>query len=53
MTARTKLLTLKITPPERQTLRNEAARRGVTQADLVRQALSAAGVPLWGAAVQR
>lgn len=53
MTAKTKLLTLKITPPERQSLREEAARRGMTQAALVRQGLDAVGVPLWGAAAQR
>ena len=38
---------IRATPAQRMALRSEAERRGVTQSDLVRQALAAAGVPLW------
>ena len=48
-----KMFTIRATPSERDAIKAEAQRRGITQADLVRQALSAAGVPLWAAAEQR
>ena len=38
---------IRATPAQRMALKSEAERRGVTQSDLVRQALAAAGVPLW------
>ena len=43
---------IRATPSQRTALREEAQRRGLTQSDLVRQALGAAGVPLWAAAEQ-
>ena len=47
------MFTIRATPSQRDAIKAEAERRGMTQAALVRQALSAAGVPLWGAAEQR
>jgi hypothetical protein len=47
------LVTIRASDPQRDALRTEAERRGMTQAELIRQALTAAGVPLWGAAEQR
>lgn len=47
------LVTIRATEAQRDALRDEADRRGVSQSALVRQALAAAGVPLWAAAEQR
>ena len=43
---------IRATPAQRLALKSEAERRGVTQSDLVRSALAAAGVPLWGSSEQ-
>lgn len=43
---------IRATPSQKQALKVEAERRGLTQSQLVRQALGAAGVPLWAAAGQ-
>lgn len=45
--------TIRATPSQRDAIKAEAERRGMTQSDLVRQALASAGVPLWGAAEQQ
>ena len=41
---------IRATPSQKQALKTEAELRGLTQSQLVRQALGAAGVPLWAAA---
>ena len=41
---------IRATPSQKQALKAEAELRGLTQSQLVRQALGAAGVPLWAAA---
>ena len=43
---------IRATPSQKQALKAEAELRGLTQSQLVRQALGAAGVPLWAAAEQ-
>ena len=40
------LVTMRATESERVILRAEASRRGMTQAELIRSALEASGVPL-------
>jgi hypothetical protein len=40
------LVTIRATEPERALIRQEAARRGLTQSDLIRGALESCGVPL-------
>jgi hypothetical protein len=40
------LITLRATESERALIRNEADRRGMSQAELIRAALEASGVPL-------
>jgi uncharacterized protein (DUF1778 family) len=40
------VLTIRATPAERVAIRSAAASRGVTQSDLIRGALVAAGVPI-------
>ena len=43
---------IRATPSQKQALKAEAQLRGLTQSQLVREALGAAGVPLWAAAEQ-
>jgi hypothetical protein len=43
---------IRATPSQKQALKDEAVRRGLTQSQLVRQALGAAGVPHWATAEQ-
>ena len=41
------IFSIRATPAQKQALVTEAERRGMSQSDLVRQALTDAGVPLW------
>jgi hypothetical protein len=41
---------IRATPSQKLALKEEAERRGLTQSQLVRQALGNEGVPLWAAA---
>lgn len=41
------IFSIRATPAQKQALVAEAERRGMSQSDLVRKALTDAGVPLW------